>query len=462
MKSIFTFLLITLFICNSYAQFGPQQIISNQIQNPYMSLPFDIDNDGFIDVLSVHAQNSTMKWNGNLDGEGIFGDDIVITQEPALYLLINFVDLDSDGDNDLVYLENNPRELRWMENLDGEGNFENSELIYVPSTNYIEHFAFLDFDNDTDLDILVSETGLIDTTLNWLENSGEGNFNTPQFLLETTPFDTEFKLADLDNDGNTDLLWAHNNGPAKLIWFKNTGNSLFGPEQLIYQFDFIQSGWTSINDIQLVDINTDGKKDIVITSYNEDNPNPESHTWFENLDNEGNFGEEHFLGYNGKFFDVDNDGDNDIIKGYFYGARISWIENIDGLGTFENERTITTDIDFLRDFQIADFNGDDLIDIVSASSGDNKIAWYENTGILNVSEHNLAPFFVYPNPVNETLFIESEATIKSMSLFTILGQEVLNTEAASFISMKNLSKGIYFLKVNFEDGSSISKKIVKN
>ncbi|MEZ4794138.1 MAG: hypothetical protein R2773_01455 [Flavobacteriaceae bacterium] len=75
-----------------FAQFGPQQIISSTTERAYVSKAVDIDNDGYIDVLKSSLETYELAWHRNLNNEGNFGEEILITDTPALYNYIGFVD----------------------------------------------------------------------------------------------------------------------------------------------------------------------------------------------------------------------------------------------------------------------------------------------------------------------------------------------------------------------------------
>jgi len=77
--------------------------------------------------------------------------------------------------------------------------------------------------------------------------------------------------------------------------------------------------------------------------------------------------------------DVDGDTDLDVLSASFWDSKIAWYENVDGLGTFGSEQVITTMASDARAVFAADLDGDGDVDVLSASSFDNTIAWYENT-----------------------------------------------------------------------------------
>lgn len=52
MKKNLLQLVIALLCCSTYAQFGPQNIISSTASGASTVIPYDVNNDGFMDVFS--------------------------------------------------------------------------------------------------------------------------------------------------------------------------------------------------------------------------------------------------------------------------------------------------------------------------------------------------------------------------------------------------------------------------
>ncbi|MGY0392013.1 T9SS type A sorting domain-containing protein [Bizionia sp. KMM 8389] len=67
---------------------------------------------------------------------------------------------------------------------------------------------------------------------------------------------------------------------------------------------------------------------------------------------------------------------------------------------------------------------------------------------------------IYPNPVTDLLYIESEKSIKNVTIYTILGGKVLETKNTT-IDVKNLQSGNYFIKINTDLGQTVKKLIIK-
>ena len=74
-------------------------------------------------------------------------------------------------------------------------------------------------------------------------------------------------------------------------------------------------------------------------------------------------------------------------------------------------------------------------------------------------------FRLYPNPVNDKLYIETEVEIEEVVVYTITGvivgqQSTVNSQQLSCIEMSNLNSGVYFIMIKTNDGV-VTKRFVK-
>ncbi len=70
---------------------------------------------------------------------------------------------------------------------------------------------------------------------------------------------------------------------------------------------------------------------------------------------------------------------------------------------------------------------------------------------------------MYPNPANDVLNINAQSTINNVSVYNLLGQEVLSTspnEMQLSIDVNSLNAGIYIVKATI-DGVETSSKFTK-
>ena len=78
--------------------------------------------------------------------------------------------------------------------------------------------------------------------------------------------------------------------------------------------------------------------------------------------------------------DMDGDGDMDIISASSNDDTIAWYENNGAADPSFTAANIATNADFAYSVFAADMDGDGDMDILSASGDDDTIAWYENNG----------------------------------------------------------------------------------
>lgn len=82
---------------------------------------------------------------------------------------------------------------------------------------------------------------------------------------------------------------------------------------------------------------------------------------------------------------------------------------------------------------------------------------------LDVNEVEKSDFNYYPNPVNQELNFQSVSKVKSVEIFSMSGQLVqTSTPVSHKISTLNLSKGVYLVKAELENGQVETFKLLKN
>lgn len=73
-------------------------------------------------------------------------------------------------------------------------------------------------------------------------------------------------------------------------------------------------------------------------------------------------------------------------------------------------------------------------------------------------------FCLYPNPVKETLYFNTNSIIDTVKIYSLIGQNLATFKRDNLIdnsiNISNLSKGIYLLKV-FIEGEVATFKITK-
>ena len=86
---------------------------------------------------------------------------------------------------------------------------------------------------------------------------------------------------------------------------------------------------------------------------------------------------------------------------------------------------------------------------------------YEYDAALSNSDFNLSnDFIVYPNPVSETLYIQTEEKIKKITLYSLDGRKLIENYSNS-IHVKELPSGIFLVTIETENGKINNQRIIK-
>ncbi|NND63194.1 MAG: T9SS type A sorting domain-containing protein [Flavobacteriaceae bacterium] len=353
---------------------GPKKFITLDLMDTKEIFTTDLDNDGDNDIIACTRGNSdnVIVWFENLDGLGTFSEiqSIGETWKPRD---LTAVDIDYDGDKDVLYVEK--FSLVWQENLDGNGEFGDKQIITSLSAG--TGLSINDMNNDGFLDLIATDqnTGQNLGKIFWMENiNGTGTFGQENIISEELVNPYILTSADVDMDGDIDIVTTLVQNKFRLI--SNEGNGNFGIPQNIGA----SSAAGYIQDMELVDINGDNHLDILFGGPNG------IMAWKEN-DGAGNFGIQNiFATGNGIFLhsaDIDSDSDMDVIG--VYTGRVTSYRNIDGNGHFELIQELNPSAYFAGYVIAGDLNNDGHNDVVSAS-GDGKLAVYRNIGGTGIFE----------------------------------------------------------------------------
>jgi PKD repeat protein len=363
------------FITVNPGPFGPQRVITTAAIGAQSVYAADLDGDGDADVLST--SNSQLAWYENTDGLGTFGPQQHITTSIAGADSVYVTDLDGDGDMDVLSASAFDDQIAWYENVNGLGRFGLQKLI-THAADYANGVHAADLDGDGDMDVL--SASYFDDKIAWYRNTdGQGTFGRQQVITKRADRAQSVYAADLDADGDMDVLsaqYAQNTPPfdSQVAWYENTdGQGSFGPQQGITTMAY------GAESVFAADLDGDGDADVLSASSSDDKI-----AWYENTNGQGIFGLQQVItttansAYSVYATDLDGDGDSDVLSASIDDDKIAWYENKDGLGNFGTQQVITTAADYAASVYATDLDGDGDVDVLSASFFDDKIAWYSN------------------------------------------------------------------------------------
>ncbi len=230
----------------------------------------DIDGDGDQDLLQ-YGQISGMNEFAVLyenEGAGNFSAAREIGLEPFLQAQISFIDIDGDGDLDLLSfgVDATGEAQQAVYINDGSGS-----LIRSMNRGILPHEAnsvsLGDIDADGDMDFMVTGISALSkaATLMYI-NDGAGRFSTLDVSPFVDVFSSSCQIEDVDNDGDLDvlLIGSEDGGLPNIhaILYQNQGDMIFIAADTL--------GGEYIAASTIADLNGDTKLDIVIQGFVDD------------------------------------------------------------------------------------------------------------------------------------------------------------------------------------------------
>ncbi len=368
MKPSLIILCCLVFISSTFPQTGfqPQQII-NQSGGAYAIHSADIDGDGLADVISSSSASDNVSWYRN-DGDGASFTEFEISNDDYAVWVVYAVDVDSDGDNDIIV--GTYDDVRWYAN-DGLGNFSYRKII-TNNVDVVKSVHAGDLDGDGDLDVVY--TSMFDNKVAFSRNRGDGTFDYTS-TIATGAADARCVIAvDIDNDSILDVVYS-SYSDNNVSWSKNLGDADFGERQVIGD-NLNGAIWS-----YAADLDNDGDNDVMAASRLN-----KQVVWYENNGN-GAFGEPQVVlssDYRCTYVyadDLDNDGMVEILSGDSY--HLYYNLNL-GNGNFESAEVITDLVVTPRTIFAVDLDNDGDKDVLSGSQMDSKKTIYKNNFNRNV------------------------------------------------------------------------------
>jgi tetratricopeptide (TPR) repeat protein len=299
----------------------------------------DYDNDGYLDLyINNTSKDRLYHNNGNMTFSDVTAKSGLGISSKANKAL--FADFDLEGDLDLFIASTSQNRL-FRNNLDGTFTEISSESAITANGQIMDSrdVCFADFDDDGDIDLTVVNKNGADQ---YFDNLRQEHFHekSAEAGLNITAEAGAMATADYNNDGSPDLCFTDMTGQNYSL-YRNKGDGTFERD-------------LSSND---------GFKDL-----------------------------KNLAGLDVTFFDLDNDGHQDLL---FSGKTLSQSQNNGGLRLFYNDGAgiFLAASDLLPDLtnsagqtEILDFDNDGDQDIIFVST-DNSVHLLENKG-GNINNHH--------------------------------------------------------------------------
>ncbi len=391
----------------------------------------DFDNDGDLDIFLSGSTDGTdfssiTKIYRN-NGSNVFNEVIGLNLTGVSHCTSAWGDYDNDGDLDLLLSGSDKNSLRTTKLYRNNGN---SGFLEITGTRLAGvtsgSVAWGDYDNDGLLDILIAgEFGYGFNIAKIYKNNGNGSFTEQTGIVLPGIYSCSLKWGDYDNDGDIDLVctgYSSSGQIAKI--YRNNGNNSFSAVSGISLTGVTNSSsdWG--------DYDNDGDIDLHITG------NAGSNYLSKVYQNNGNntFTELTTASLTGVSYgssawgDYDNDGDLDILLTGYTGSTI--VSKI-----FKNSLNIANNAPSTSSISPATVSGTDVV-----------LKWRKVT-----DDHTPAKTITYNVKVGTLTgginIVSPGAAVNGYRRIPSMGNGQLDT---TFI-LKNLKKGTYFWSVQAVD-----------
>lgn len=310
----------------------------------------DFNNDGNVDI-AVTSGYVIETFLG--DGAGSFGNRIEIPEDDGITSAasIDSADINNDGYDDLII--GNWHTINFYES-NGDGTFKSPIKM---SNNYVTKVRLADINSDGNVDLIVLAR---DESFNYivqtLNGDGSGSFATPVTYLSKV---TNFEIRDISGDGHLDIVGVQFYDD-KISTFINDGSGGFSNHTEI-------SSGADPSGVNLIDYDKDGDLDAAVAGRDK------KLTIFAN-DGSGNLSSSTEVVLNSNLayvFDVevldfDNDGNDDVIISHDHSDDISVVYG-NGDSTFQVPVVYEQEGDS-HQILVSDLNNDGKEDFILTNS----------------------------------------------------------------------------------------------
>lgn len=420
----------------------------------------DANNDQLLDLYITNSAQSLRNLYFQNQGDGTFlqRTDLVITNEAKPSRSVDWVDYDNDGDNDL-FVTNEGNNKNTLYRNDGPNTFTQvTNLAIVEDIRNSMGSSWADVDNDGDFDLLVTNA----EQNNQLFINTNGVFtertDSPIALENVSSFGSVF--GDIDNDGDLDLFIgnSYNNAHFSNSIFINDGNGNFTQDTTSALAAF--EGWTY--GAAFGDYNNDGWLDIILANNLDES---QANAVYKNTGTGNNWIKIKCIGTNSNKSAI---GAVLKVTALINGATVTQTRKIEAASGYASQNSLTAHFGLGNAVQIQNIQikwPSGLLENFSGRAVNTIHTITEGTS-LSLGETKEAKLKLYPNPAKDTLHLETpKAASYHLVFLNAEGKKVKEYKLAAAknhtIAISELPAGAYFYQLLEDKTLKASGKIIK-
>ncbi|MBD3368729.1 T9SS type A sorting domain-containing protein [Candidatus Fermentibacteria bacterium] len=347
-----------------------RQFVTTSFEGAYRVFPVDMDEDGDWDVLAAADAAGEIAWWENEFGSGTSWVKHSVSSSFNLARGVCSADIDGDLDFDVVGAAWQADDIAWWSNDDGVGT---SWTMHTIESNYDGAYSVCshDLDDDGDNDVLAVANRANNVTW-WSNDDGVGTSWTERVIVADLPGAESIHCEDIDGDDDKDVVAVGRDVNSVSWWSNDDGLGTSWTEHPI------DVAFTEPSTVFSADIDGDGDMDVVGGSIN---GSAREVAWWSNDDSVGTNWTKYVISdsFWGPFAvyaaDMDDDDDLDVL-GCASSDNPTWWENYDGLGTSWIEHGIGWTTGNARSTYAADMDTDGDLDMVVSDCVWDRISWY--------------------------------------------------------------------------------------
>jgi PKD repeat protein len=177
----------------------------------------DVDLDDTLDIVGAAIFDDEITWWRDTGGELDNWTEYIIEDNFVGAHRVQAIDMDGDGDEDMVGAAYLAHEVAWWRNDNQPENWTKQTIGFDFYNACIAHAV--DIDKDGDMDVIGTAQDRDELAL-WYNN---GNFEWSKEVLDNLEHIWPLDVCDLDNDGDDDIITASGkDGTYEVKWFENT------------------------------------------------------------------------------------------------------------------------------------------------------------------------------------------------------------------------------------------------